>query len=95
MAKRLRIDDSPAQVKKFLRDLDVEKGEYVLEIAGKPLVGVVPPWQVEKLAQKQEEVLALLGESWNRNRAVEEEEIKRVVSETIDEVRREKTPHRP
>ena len=33
MAKRLQIDDTPSQVKEFLKQLDVEKEEYVLEIA--------------------------------------------------------------
>jgi hypothetical protein len=60
MAKRLSIDDSSAQVKDFLGQLDLEEGEYVLEMGGKPLVGVVPPWQVEKLSQRREEILALL-----------------------------------
>ena len=34
MAKRLSIDDSSAQVKDFLRQLDLEEGEYVLEMGG-------------------------------------------------------------
>jgi hypothetical protein len=38
MAKRLSIDDSSAQVKDFLRQLDLEEGEYVLEVAGKTFV---------------------------------------------------------
>ena len=94
MAKRLKIDDASAQVKDFLQQLDVEKGEYVLEVAGKPLVGVVPPWQVEKLSQRREEILTLLNQSWERSRAVEEAEIKQAVEEAIDEVRREKAQSR-
>ena len=85
MAKSLRIDDTSAQVKDFLRQLDVEKGEYVLELGGKPLVGVVPPWQVEKLSLKREEVLALLDQSWKRNRTVPDSEITQAVSEAIAE----------
>jgi hypothetical protein len=92
MAKRLKIDDASAQVKDFLRQLDVEKGEYVLEVAGKPLVGVVPAWQVEKLSQRREEILALLGESWEQNRTVGEAEVKQAVKEAIDEILRRKTP---
>ncbi len=91
MPKRLPIDDTSAQVKDFLRRLDPEKGEYVLEMAGKPLVGVVPAWQVEKLSQKRAEVLALLDQSWERNRAVDEDEVRQVVSETIKEARRRKS----
>jgi hypothetical protein len=72
-------------VKDFLRQLDVEKGEYVLELGGKPLVGVVPPWQVEKLSLKREEVLTLLDQSWKRNRTVPDSEITQAVSEAIAE----------
>ncbi len=95
MAKRLQIDNTPAQVKEFVKQLEVDKGEYVLEEAGKPLVGVVPPWQVGKLAQRREEILSLLEKSWKRNRAVGEEEIEHAVTEAVEEVRREKTQGRP
>ena len=95
MAKRLKIDDASAQVKDFLRQLDVEKGEYVLEVAGKPLVGVVPPWQVEKLSQRREEILDLLKQSWEQNRTVGDAEVKQAVKEAIEEVRREKIQGRP
>jgi hypothetical protein len=95
MAKRLKIDDTSAQVKDFLRQLDVEKGEYVLEAEGKPLLGVVPPWQVEKLSQKREEILALLEQSWKQNREVGEVEVNQAVKEAIEEVRRKKTQSRP
>jgi len=91
MAKRVPIDDTSAQVKDFLKRLDPENGEYVLEMAGKPLVGVVPAWQVEKLSQKRAEVLALLEQSWQRNRAVDEDEVRQAVGEAIKEVRRRKT----
>jgi hypothetical protein len=92
MAKRVPIDDTSAQVKDFLKRLDPENGEYVLEMAGKPLVGVVPAWQVERLSQKRAEVLALLDQSWDRNRAVDEDEARQVVSEALKEVRRQNTP---
>jgi hypothetical protein len=73
----------------------VEKVEYVIEVGGKPLVGVVPPWQVEKFSQRREEILALLDQSWERNRKVAEAEVKQAVKEAIEEVRREKTQSRP
>jgi hypothetical protein len=63
MAKHLEIDNASDQVKDFLRQLDVEKGEHVLEVEGKPLVGVVPPWQVGKRSQWREEILVLLDQS--------------------------------
>lgn len=91
MVKHLRVDDVSPQVKDFLNQLDVEKGEYILEVAGKPLVGIVPPWQVEKLSQGRDEILALLHQSWERNRTVPEEEVEQIVAEVIQEVRREKT----
>jgi hypothetical protein len=87
MAQRLRIDDAPNQVKDFLRQFDLEKGEYVLEVAGKPLLGIVPAWQVEKLSQRRAQILALLEQSWEHNRTVGEAEIKQSVKEAIDEIR--------
>jgi len=94
MAKRVPIDNTSSQVKDFLKRLDPEKGEYILEMAGKPLVGVVPAWQVEKLSQKRAEVLALLDQSWKRNRAVDEDEVGLAISDAIKEVRREKSQSR-
>ena len=92
MTKRVPIDDTSAQVKDFLRRLEPEKGEYVLEMTGKPLIGVVPVWQVEKLSQKRAEVLALLEQSWERNRTVDEDEVRQVVGEAIKEVGRQNMP---
>jgi hypothetical protein len=92
MAKRVPIDDTSTQVKDFLKRLDLENGEYVLEIAGKPLLGVVPAWQVEKLSQKRAEVLALLEQSWKRSRTVDEVEFRQVVSAAIKGTRRQNTP---
>ena len=91
MIKHLRVDDASPQVKDFLRQLDVERDEYVLEIGGKPVAGVVPPWQVKKLSQRREEILVLLHRSWERNRAAPEEEVDRAVTEAIQEVLQEKT----
>jgi thioredoxin-like negative regulator of GroEL len=91
MAKRLPIDNTPPQVKEFLKQLDVEKGEYVLEIDGKPVAGVVSPRQVEQIAQRREEILSLLRRSWERNRAVQEEEVNQAVTEAIQEVRQKRT----
>jgi thioredoxin-like negative regulator of GroEL len=91
MAKRLPIDNTPPQVREFLKQLDVEKGEYVLEIEGKPVAGVVSPRQVEQIAQRREEILSLLRRSWERNRAVPEEEVNQAVSEAIQEVRQKRT----
>lgn len=88
MAKRLQIDDTPLQVMDFIKKLDVEKGEYVLEMEGNPIMGIVSPWLVEQLSQRREEILALLRQSWQRNREVSEEEIKQAVSEAIQHVRR-------
>jgi hypothetical protein len=91
MAKRLPIDNTPPQVREFLKQLDVEKGEYVLEIGGKPVAGVVSPRQVEQIAQRREEILLLLRQSWERNRAVPEEEVNQAVTEVIQEVRQKRT----
>jgi len=87
MAKHLNMDDASPQVKDFFKQL--QEGEYVLEMAGRPVVGIVPPWQVEKLSQERQEILLLLCQSWERNRTLSAEEVEQTVEEAIQEVRRE------
>jgi|GEM_PF-2760415 len=94
MAKRLPIDNTPPQVREFLKQLDLEKGEYVLEIAGKPVAGIVSPHQVEQITRRREDILALLRQSWERNRTVPEEEVNQAVIEAIQEVRQKRTSGR-
>ena len=95
MVKHVKVDDASPEVKDFIKQLDVEKGEYVLEIGGQPVVGVIPPWQIEKLAKGRAEILSLLRQSWERNRGVPETAVERVVAEVIQEVRLEKRQVRP
>lgn len=70
MAKHLSIDNSPAPVRDFFKQLGEQAGECVLEIEGQPVVGIVPAWQVEKFSQDNAEILSLLRQSWDRNRDV-------------------------
>jgi len=74
-------------VKNFLKQL--QDGEYVLEIGGQPVVGIVPPWHVGKISQERQEILLLLRQSWERNQTVSEEDVEQAVEEAIQEVRRE------
>jgi hypothetical protein len=90
MVQRFKVDDASIQVKDFIRALELEKGPCVVEIDGVPAIGVVPPWQVEKLSRDREEVLSLLRRSWERNRSVSEDEAERAITEAIREVRRDK-----
>jgi hypothetical protein len=90
LVKRVKVDDASPEVKNFIKQLDVEKGEYVLEMAGKPVAAVISPWLMEKYAKGREEILSLLRQSWERNRGVEEAAVEREVAEVIQEVRREK-----
>jgi hypothetical protein len=94
MAKRLPIDNTPPQVREFLKQLDVEKAEYVLEIEGKPVAGVVSPRQVEQITRRREQILALLRQSWKRNRAVQDEGLNQAVTEAIQNVRQPRTSGR-
>lgn len=87
MAKYLNVDNASPQVKDFLKQF--QEGEYVLELAGQPVVGIVPPWQVEKLSQGRQEILLLLRQSWERNRTLLEEEVEQIVAEAVREVRQE------
>ena len=94
MVKRVKVDDASPEVKDFIKQLDIEKGEYVLEISGKPVVGVISPWQVEKYAKGREEILSLLRQSWERNRGVPETAVEKDVADAIQEVRLEKRQRR-
>jgi len=87
MAKRLKINDASAQLKDFLRQLDVKKGEYVLEVTGEPLVGIIPLWQVESSPKGEKRSSLFLKQSWKPNCIVGEAEIKQSVKEAIDEIR--------
>lgn len=89
MIKHISVDNASPQVKDFVQQLGGEQKDYIVEIAGRPVVGIVPPWQVEKLAQDRQEVLALLRQSWEQNRTLSEAEVEQVVAEAIQEVRRE------
>ena len=66
MAKHLKIDNASAQVKDFLRQLDVEKGEYVLEVAGKPLVGLFPLGRLKSSPKDEKRSSPFLSRAGNR-----------------------------
>ena len=91
MTKHLSIDDASPQVKEFLRKLGTEKDGCIIEISGQPIVGIVPPWQVEKLSQERQEAFQLLRQSWDRTRSIPEEEISQVVTEEVQDIRQEQT----
>ena len=90
MTKHLSIDDASPQVKEFLQQLGTEKDGCIVELNGRPVVGIVPPWQVEKLSHDRQEAIQLLRHSWNRTHTIPEEEITQVVTEEIQNVRRER-----
>lgn len=92
MVKHLNLDDAPPQVKEFVKQLDLDEAEYVLELGGKPVVGVVAHWQVEKLSQRRAAALSLLQRSWERNRAIPQEVVDRTVAEVVQQVRQENGP---
>lgn len=87
MTKQVNADEASEPVKTFLRQLNVEEDNYIVELDGEPLLGIVPPWQVEQLQRDKEEVLKLLQKSWARTRDVPEEVIEQEVSEAVRRVR--------
>lgn len=87
MARRLNVDEADEKVKEFLRKINVDEEAYIVESGGKPIMGLVPPSQVEKLQRDKEEVLALLRMSWQRSREVPEKVVDQEVERAVRRVR--------
>ena len=87
MIKKLNFDKVDEKVKEFFNKLKANN-LYILEAQGKPLVGIVPPWQIKETKKSKKEVLALLRKIWERNRGVSEEQLEKDVTEAITAARK-------
>lgn len=85
--KRLDITQASKEVREFLDRIRGEEDTYLLEDQGKPVLGIVPAWQVTNAEERRTQLLAMLREVWARNRDVPPEEVERDVEEAIREVR--------
>jgi hypothetical protein len=88
MTKRISLDSVDDKVKKFLEQLKVDEDQYILEIEGKPLMGVVPPWQVGEIRQKKDDLLSMLREVWAKTSGISEDKIEKEVNAAVRAVRK-------
>ena len=88
MVKKVSLDRVDGKIREFLKKLKTEKYQYILEIRGKPLIGVVPPWQVTEIKQRKDELLSMLKEVWSKTGAISGKRIEKEVEEAIRTVRR-------
>ena len=88
MIKRVKLDKANEEVKKFFKKFK-EENQYIVEIKGKPLLGIVPSWQIEQMKQSKKELRAMLQEVWAKTRNIPEEEIEKLVDEAVKAVRSE------
>ncbi|MFQ5962668.1 MAG: hypothetical protein ACE5KZ_00105 [Candidatus Scalinduaceae bacterium] len=88
MVKRVNLDSVDEKIRKFLKKLKVEEDQYILEISGKPLIGVVPPWQVGNVNQKKADLLSLLKDVWAKTSDIPEEKVEKEVEDAVKAVRK-------
>ena len=87
MVKRVSLDNVDENIKKFLKQFEVKEDQYILEVAGKPLIGVVPSWQVGDVNRKKEDLISMLKDVWNRTSDIPEEKIEKEVEDAVKAVR--------
>jgi hypothetical protein len=85
--KRLDIAQTSKEIREFLEHIKSEEETYLLEDQGKPILGIVPAWQVINAEERRAELLAMLCEVWARNRDIPVEDVEHDVEEAIQEVR--------
>ncbi len=78
MVKRLDINTLDEKTQEFLKSIQVEKEQYLLESNGKPFLGVVSPDEVERV-----ERFKVLDRMWGKNTGVKENEVQRDVAEAL------------
>jgi hypothetical protein len=89
MVRKVDISRMGEELRRFFQDLTAGEPYLLIEDQGRPVVGVVPPWQVGRLEGQREQLLTMLREVWARNQDVSPEEIGREVEEVVREVRQE------
>lgn len=87
MIKRVSLDKADEKIKYFFKKLKPEKERYILEMGGKPLIGIVPAWQVTEIKEKKDELLSLLKEVWSKTQEISEKRIEKEVKEAVKAAR--------
>lgn len=63
MLKHIPIETLKPSVQAFLRELNVERERCIIEMDGKPMIGLAPPEEIER-----NERFAVYDVVWSRNR---------------------------
>ena len=82
--KRIQADEV---LSRFLGTLDLGQDQYLIEAGGKPIAGVVPPWELERPEESRQALLGMLQEVWARTRDVPERAVERDVDDAVRAVR--------
>ena len=82
--KRIQADEL---LSRFLGTLDLGQDQYLIEAGGKPIAGVVPPWELERPEESREALLGMLAEVWARTRQIPESVVERDVKDAVQAVR--------
>lgn len=89
MVKHVSLDKADKKVKEFLKEFDVAKDEYVLEIDGKPLLKMVSPWEERTLKLAKKKLLSTLEKIWDKNKAFTDEEVEKDVKDALKAIRKQ------
>lgn len=82
--KRIEADEV---LRRFLGTLDLGQDQYLIEAGGKPVAGLVPPWELESPDEGRQALLGMLEEVWARTRDIPEGVVERDVEEAARVVR--------
>ena len=82
--KRIQADEV---LSRFLGTLDLAQDQYLIEAGGKPIAGLVPPWELESPDESRQALLRMLEEVWARTRDVPEGVVERDVEDAVQAVR--------
>lgn len=86
--KRIQADEV---LSRFLGTLALGQDQYLIEAGGKPIAGLVPPWELESPDESRQALLGILEEVWARTRDLPAGVVERDVDAAIRAVR---TPRR-
>ena len=82
--KRIQADEV---LSRFLGTLDLGQDQYLIEAGGKPIAGVVPPWELERPEESRQALLGMLQEVWARTRDISDGVVERDVDDAVRAVR--------
>ena len=82
--KRIQADEV---LSRFLGTLDLGQDQYLIEAGGKPIAGVVPPWELERPEESRQALLGMLQEVWASTRDLPDSVVERDVDDAVRAVR--------